>query len=474
MRNLSAFQPNGLKQIQLADTALFSDANLDAYYKLEDANDSKNTNHLTNTAVTFSTAKFNNGGVFNGSTAILRLANSFQYTGNFSLSGWVKPTDATAAATQTIIQNELTGTAGGPYSVTIQTSGKLRFSVFATGTGTETYVESLAALSDNTVVFFTCVRDGTNIILYLNGVSNNSTAWSTSQITNASNYFQLGATQNAGGSNFRQLTGWLDDVAIFSKALTAGEVSQLYYAGSTKAYYPLNGNSNDFSGNTNTGTDTAITYPQGRFGQGAKFNGSSSVITASDSASLDITGNLFVSAWISTASYQSGGNAIISKDTYPDTATDRSFLFYLLEGGADTGKLSLIYFKTNAVYKQASSTVRVIKDDKLHLVSASIDVATQTISLFVDGYPVAISTSGSGTADAIQNSTASLKLGDRNGTGHLYHAGIIDEVIIESRAWTAKEVETYYRKSVLNYNIQAGKLSFWESLSNFFFMFFNR
>ncbi len=48
--------------------------------------------------------------------------------------------------------------------------------------------------------------------------------------------------------------------------------------------------------------------------------------------------------------------------------------------------------------------------------------------------------------------TSVVTLGRRNDTPSQYLAGIIDEVIIESRAWTAKEVETYYRKSVLNYS----------------------
>ena len=64
MRNTSAFQPNGLKQIQLADTSLFSDANLVSYYKLEgNSNDSKGSNNGTDTSVDYGTAygKFGQG-----------------------------------------------------------------------------------------------------------------------------------------------------------------------------------------------------------------------------------------------------------------------------------------------------------------------------------------------------------------------------------------------------------------------------
>jgi hypothetical protein len=271
-------------------------------YLTTNAQDVVGDNDLTNTNVTYAASKINNGAVFNGSNAIFRLANVLQPTGNFSISGWVKPTDATAAATQIIVVNELTGTAGGPYNISIQTSGKLRFSVYATGTGAETYVESTGALTDNTMVFFTCVRDGTNIIIYLNGTSDNSTAWSTAQITNASNYFQVGGTQNSGGSNFRLLAGQIDELAIWDRALTSDEITALYNDGDGLQYpFPTTQN---YTLTGETGTLTLTGYDAGL---GMSYS------------LLAETGNLILRGYEAVLSYVGWKHTTKNSTTWTDT-----------------------------------------------------------------------------------------------------------------------------------------------------------
>lgn len=54
----------------------------------------------------------------------------------------------------------------------------------------------------------------------------------------------------------------------------------------TQLYYKLNGGATDDSGNGNNGTATNVTYVDGRFGQGASFNGASSYIQASNNSTL--------------------------------------------------------------------------------------------------------------------------------------------------------------------------------------------
>jgi len=54
-------------------------------------------------------------------------------------------------------------------------------------------------------------------------------------------------------------------------------------------------------------------------------------------------------------------------------------------------------------------------------------------------------------ATANFSGTGVLTLGNAPFTSGNFFGGVADELIIESRAWTAKEVETYYRKSNLNY-----------------------
>ena len=56
------------------------------------------------------------------------------------------------------------------------------------------------------------------------------------------------------------------------------------------AWWKLDGNSNDASGNGHNGTDTAITYTTGKINQAASFNGTTSKITVPDSDAFSFNG----------------------------------------------------------------------------------------------------------------------------------------------------------------------------------------
>src|SRR6478736_10076054 len=88
---------------ELASTSLINDANLIAYYKAENANDSKGSNTLTNNnTVAFSAAKFNNG--FDGGSAntnkSMSIANALSFSGGaYSITLWVKLNTEITAST---------------------------------------------------------------------------------------------------------------------------------------------------------------------------------------------------------------------------------------------------------------------------------------------------------------------------------------------------------------------------------------
>lgn len=93
-------------------------------------------------------------------------------------------------------------------------------------------------------------------------------------------------------------SGSIDDTFLFSRALSAGEVAELYQSMTLGEYLPnsntklllhLNGSSADSSGNNNNGTDTSITYSQanGKFGQGAGFDSTSDKILIANESQFD-------------------------------------------------------------------------------------------------------------------------------------------------------------------------------------------
>ncbi|MDX2194782.1 MAG: LamG-like jellyroll fold domain-containing protein [Cytophagales bacterium] len=122
------------------------------------------------------------------------------------------------------------------------------------------------------------------------------------------------------------LNGVIDDVKIYSRALSASDITALYNesdhckTGTLVAHYPFCGNANDVSGNNYHGTVSGATYITNRFN------------TPLSAISLSGTGTM-----VTTLPGVSGSGArSISLWIKPDAQkTSQSFLFWYGRGGAD-------------------------------------------------------------------------------------------------------------------------------------------
>jgi hypothetical protein len=115
--------------------------------------------------------------------------------------------------------------------------------------------------------------------------------------------------------------------------------------------------------------------------------------------------------------------------------------FYLLsnwDGGS--GPRLAVQFNTNLVKNKLVNLVITYSGNSL----------ASGVKCYVDGMPQTVASSAETLSTNTTVHTDNPKLGARI-SGNSRLNGLLDEVIIESRAWTAKEVETYYRKSNLNY-----------------------
>jgi hypothetical protein len=238
----------------------------------------------------------------------------------------------------------------------------------------------------------------------------------------------------------------------------------------TKAYYTLNGNSNDTSGQNSGGTNTAITYPQGKFGQAAKFDGSTSTINFGNVLNYNYNDSRTFSFWLNPINF-TGLQAYLWKK---DTAGN--FVGWGIQNISGAGKINYIYNNgtsgTGNTYDvQTTNTCLVANTYNNVVVSISAGVASIYVNNILQ--PLTINEN---TSTSSYSSTFNFSISSRNAVDRFYN-GLIDEVIIESRAWTPAEVSTYYRKSMLNYGF-IGKNKGW--LSNLlttrnsnFFAFFN-
>ncbi len=202
-------------------------------------------------------------------------------------------------------------------------------------------------------------------------------------------------------------------------------------SGTTKLLLHLNGNSTDSSGNGNNGTDTAITYSlaNGKFGQGASFNGSSSNIELPSGVVLTSTANQTIALW-----FKLGNITQVDKD--------------LINLSEDTTKVTYDHDYNNGVYKfrrikqmVAIQEVTTAFTDTTSFHSAVGTYDGTKIHLYIDGVEIGTGTVASGNGSSGAHNSANV--GCDNNSSQFFN-GSIDEVIVENTAWSAEKVKKYY------------------------------
>lgn len=187
--------------------------------------------------------------------------------------------------------------------------------------------------------------------------------------------------------------------------------------------YKLDADSNDSVG-SNNGTDTAISYATaGKIGNCATFNGTTSVITVNDAASLRFTDNFTISFWFNLAQ-DSSYRYFFNKDDFSggyhgwDIAkTDTNTIRFEVLTGAST---AYDIFSNGAIRNSAWQHCACVME-------------SGTLKMYIDGILQTNTQAGS----SMTVSTTNMKLGYVN-------TGSMDESAIHSRALTADEVSQVY------------------------------
>lgn len=217
--------------VELNSTYLVSESTLGAYYRLEaNSNDTtSNSNNGTDTSVSYAAAKFNNGAVYNGTTSKTTIvtASTLKPTGAFSISMWVKLTGLSGYFFQSYSQNS---NVAGFYIRAA--AGQIDFTVGKnTGTTINTdYVSTPTGTTLGTGTFYHVVGvwDGSVAKVYINGVLDATSNTLAMTVAYAATSYQRMGVGNQSGTDNNFLNGTLDDVALFSRALTATEIAGLY------------------------------------------------------------------------------------------------------------------------------------------------------------------------------------------------------------------------------------------------------
>ena len=207
---------------------------------------------------------------FNGATSIVQLPSATEMTGPFTVSLWMYPATWTNTGEPAILGGATGYANSGGFSAFYYPSPPpFTFKMYnSTGAGAS-YIPASQVLP-NRWTFVTFTWDGTNggtaIKTYINGVLGASAAGITGPLNWASSgNFYLGN----GVPQIYPFQGSLADVQIYNATLDANSIRALYLEGiggapvnlqSLVAWWPLNGNTNDYSGNIYNGAPTSITY----------------------------------------------------------------------------------------------------------------------------------------------------------------------------------------------------------------------
>lgn len=200
----------------------------------------------------------------------------------------------------------------------------------------------------------------------------------------------------------------------------------------TLLLYHLNGNSNDSSGNSRNGTDTSITYSlaNGRFGQGAGFNGTSSKIVVPSTARIVGLSSFTFSVWFNTSS----GAANMTIYSEGSTSTITPFLqFFIASGQAGFQN------RSDASALSLQTTTETYSDGLWHLFTA-VKVSSSSRLLYIDGN---LRTSDSTSVGTTTVNTSNIGVLQRT-TSTNFYSGALDEMIFENVAWDASKIKRYY------------------------------
>ncbi|MBN1805236.1 MAG: LamG domain-containing protein, partial [Sedimentisphaerales bacterium] len=297
------------------------------------------------------------------------------------------------------------------------------------------------------------VKTGDQLTYYRNGVEASS-----GMITQALDFpqplFFGGDNESAEGENW---SGFMSEVCIYNRALSAGEV--MYIAGKRAtpvdpgtdglaAYYALENDVLDGSGNGNDGTivgaSAFVDGPAG-YGMAMEFDGES-YVDCGNGASLDITGPISIGMWIKPgADDPEGQGTEAAAMAKADSAASPSWSWQVRYGWNSPQPYMAFTFNTSPrawVYVGQN----LEKDEWAHI-ACSAD--GETLKCYLNGEETDSTPMG-----AITSSPAPVLIGSDGWRSDWI--GAIDEVVIYDRALSAGEIR--YLAGIREYTFEGDAL----------------
>jgi hypothetical protein len=194
---------------------------------------------------------------------------------DFTIEAWIKRANASkASADPGAGDAEIFACTWGGYGFLLRDDGKLLFSKIGYN-----FIASTTAITDTELFHHVAVtKSGNAVVMYVDGVPESFSGYDSVFVFNGPSAIGARGTDYA-----NSFLGQIDELAVYNRALSTEEVQAVYHAGGAGkctqqqtqsfltnglvAYYPLNGNANDASGNgSNANLQGGQFFPD-RFGR---------------------------------------------------------------------------------------------------------------------------------------------------------------------------------------------------------------
>lgn len=209
--------------LELTNTYLYDDYNLQGYWRLESNTNDESRNGYTLTtsgSPSYAAAQFGNG------ISLVRTSNQYAYithasapnleiAGSFTWVCWFKPTT-------NVDQRIIWKSGAGPIRGFYLSGGDGSLLFYCSGLTTNEYVDSGSSLSNGTMYMLTGIYDSalSKLKVFINKTKTEVTASGTP--TSNTGDFQIG------GEAGQRTNGLVDEVQVYNRALSDQEVSDLY------------------------------------------------------------------------------------------------------------------------------------------------------------------------------------------------------------------------------------------------------
>ena len=250
-------------------------------------------------------------------------SSSISLTGDITMSAWVKTNGSNGQNYQTIISKRETYWTW-EYLMTLSYHNSIihntkLLAARALGNGNQEQGWSSTPYAINSWEFWVVTISNNQMKIYKNGVLDHTQAFS---LVPVNQICPLLFGKNTLSDSSEQFKGNIDDIGIWNRALTAQEITNIYYQTNNPTclpdyvptnglvgYWPFCGNAIDASGNGNNGTVNGAIITTDRNGvanSAYNFDGVNDYIQVPVLSSINNASQISISAWINKTTNQIG------------------------------------------------------------------------------------------------------------------------------------------------------------------------